>query len=357
MNLDPIAPLMLIFFAALALGLTGFLRSRIPGALSLIVLAFCLALWSAAYVIEMRYPFPGSARAGIAIVYLCMTVAASAQFIFCLTYTRRTLWVSRPATLLLAVMPVLSQLLFWLKPAHAFFFSGPSAQLLSPLPLVGTWARLNALYIYTLVGASVLILLETFSRKPRSLFLNSWPIPFLGAALPLLVEMLNGIGLRTAVAIDPSLFSFTLAGIGFTYGLFNRRLIESVPVTRERVVEAMDDGWVVLNADRMIVDTNPAAERMIGIPREKAYGQPLSAILGDLPNMGNIFEGARELEMKRSIKSQEGWRYLNIRLSGLADDHDGKFGHLIVWRDITERRLAEDARQRARDEMFVLLNA
>ncbi|MGE5250362.1 MAG: ATP-binding protein, partial [Bacteroidota bacterium] len=178
-----------------------------------------------------------------------------------------------------------------------------------------------------------------------------------GAALPLLVEMLNGIGLRTAVAIDPSLFSFTLAGIGFTYGLFNRRLIESVPVTRERVVEAMDDGWVVLNADRMIVDTNPAAERMIGIPREKAYGQPLSAILGDLPNMGNIFEGARELEMKRSIKSQEGWRYLNIRLSGLADDHNGKFGHLIVWRDITERRLAEDARQRARDEMFVLLNA
>jgi signal transduction histidine kinase len=93
------------------------------------------------------------------------------------------------------------------------------------------------------------------------------------------------------------------------------------------------------------------------LSRAKVYGRPISSILSDFPNPGTVLDGIQELEMKRSVKSQEGWRYLNIRISSLADRHKQQFGRLIVWRDITERRLAEDSRQRARDEMFVLLNA
>jgi PAS domain S-box-containing protein len=119
----------------------------------------------------------------------------------------------------------------------------------------------------------------------------------------------------------------------------------------------MNDGWMVLNADEVIVDINPAAERMIGLPREKVFGQPLHSVLVDLPSLAPGAEGVQELEMKRSFRSQEGWRFLNIRISSLSDARKRQFGHLMVWRDITERRMTEDARQRARDEMFVLLNA
>jgi len=123
------------------------------------------------------------------------------------------------------------------------------------------------------------------------------------------------------------------------------------------VVEGMDDGWIVLDMNNIIVDINPAAERIIGQSRDTAYGQPIFNVLGDFPNLGQTFGGNREYEMKRSVKSQEGWRYLNIRISSLADREKKQFGRLIFWRDITDRKLAEDARQRARDEMFVLLNA
>jgi signal transduction histidine kinase len=76
-----------------------------------------------------------------------------------------------------------------------------------------------------------------------------------------------------------------------------------------------------------------------------------------LPGLGKSFDDIQELEMKRSIRFQEKWRYFNIRISVLKDHGGLPFGRLILWSDITERRLAEDARQRARDEMFVLLNA
>ncbi|HEY6074218.1 MAG TPA: ATP-binding protein, partial [Anaerolineales bacterium] len=170
-------------------------------------------------------------------------------------------------------------------------------------------------------------------------------------------EMLNVVGLRSVVPVDPSIFSFSLAGIGLAYGLFKQSLIESLPATREAVVEGMNDGWMVVNAKGIIVDLNPAAERVIGLPREKAHGQPLHSVLPDLPTLTPGADGVQELEMKRSFRSHEGWRFLNIRVSSLADARKEQFGHLIVWRDITERRMAEEARQRARDEMFVLINA
>lgn len=357
MNLVPFVFFLVLMTIAAAVGIIAIFRRRSPGAVGLVVLSAALLVWSAAYLIHLRYPSSGSERLGVALVYLSMTVAASAYFAFSLSYTNRSAWISPLATLLLAFMPVLTQVLYWLRPAADFFFADAGPHPASTLPLVGLWARVDAVYVYTLVGSGLLILVGAFSRKPRSLFFSSWPIPILFSALLFVVEMLNVVGLRSIVPIDPSLFSFSLAGIGFAYGLFKQSLIESLPASREAVVEGMNDGWMVVNAGEVIVDLNPATERMIGLPREKVYGQKLHSVLPDLPRLTPGSEGVQELEMKRSFRSHEGWRFLNIRISTLADEKRQQFGHLIVWRDITERRMAEDARQRARDEMFVLLNA
>jgi hypothetical protein len=48
---------------------------------------------------------------------------------------------------------------------------------------------------------------------------------------------------------------------------------------------------------------------------------------------------------------------LNIFVAPLLDEDKKQFGKLITWKDITERRLADDARQQARDEMFILLHS
>ena len=49
----------------------------------------------------------------------------------------------------------------------------------------------------------------------------------------------------------------------------------------------MDEGWIVLNLQNVVVDANPAAELIIGMSREKAYGQPLTSILSDLSGLGH----------------------------------------------------------------------
>jgi PAS domain S-box-containing protein len=127
--------------------------------------------------------------------------------------------------------------------------------------------------------------------------------------------------------------------------------------TRDMVVEGMDDGWMVIDHKDMVVDLNSSMEKLIGMSREKILGQPVDSILSEWPKLSKSPDGVREMEMRRSTRSQNEWRYLNIRITQLTDKNNDKFGHLIVWRDITSRKLADDARQHARDELFVLLNA
>jgi PAS domain S-box-containing protein len=138
---------------------------------------------------------------------------------------------------------------------------------------------------------------------------------------------------------------------------YKKRTVRNGSITRDAVVEGMDDGWMVVNNQNMIVDLNRATEEMIGLPREKIHGQPINTILSDWSNIFKTPESIKELDMRRSVKSQNDWRYLNIRISKLSDSDNVNFGHLIVWRDITKRKMVDDARQQARDELFVLLNA
>lgn len=341
---------------SLGIGLVTLRKSKRPGITGVIALSFFTAIWSLCYLLYAIFTLQSQNLFLTAAIYFCSTNAASALLVFTLSFTSRQRQSKGLPLVLLGAMPVLTQVFFWIGPWHTIFFAGQNTQTADLVLTTGLWAKVNTIYIYSLVGISVWLLFDAVLRKPASLFTRAGAI-LAGVALPLLAQILNYLNINLFSGMELSLFAFTLAGLGFAYGLLNQQLPEVTPIDREAVVEGTGDGWMVLNTQNIIVDINPAAERMIGLSREKVYGQPITSVLSDLPNLGKTFDGSQELEMKRSIKSQDGWKYLNIRISSLVDRDQQPFGRLAVWRDITERKLTEDARQRARDEMFVLINA
>jgi len=339
---------------AFTIAVISYRRTKVPGAISLIVFSAFLAIWSSSFLVFALFSSLLIDRICTSVIYLSSAIVGSALFTFSLSYTNRSNWISRPLIGLLGIFPLLTQILFWVEPWRSIFFVS-SYQYGNHLTFTGPWDRVWSIYIFELVCAGTLLLIDDFIRRPRPLA-RYWVIIF-GCFAPFLVLLTRIMDLRIPFPLDLTLAAFTLTGLGFSYGLWNHDLITSVPLIPEVVVKYMDDGWIILDTQNIIVDINPAAERIIGLSREKAYGQPIASVFNDLPNLGKTFDDVQELEMKRSIRSQEKWRYLNIRISSLKDQHNQPFGRLIIWRDITERRLAEDARQRARDEMFVLLNA
>jgi PAS domain S-box-containing protein len=340
----------LILATAIIVAAIGLRRVRRPEGPSLVALAGSIGLWSIAHLLVLFEAQPASEALVLALSLLGITAAASAQLGFALMYTKRLAWKPGRLTAVLSIVPVLTQILLWVGPARRIFFAGQGN-------LTGIWPSLIAIYVYSLVGASVVLLTEVLRRKLRPLTAEQWILPAL-AGLPVLAQLTAMLGKPGMFIDELRLAAFALAAIGAAYSTLTDTTAGSTNISRQEVVEAMHEGWMVLDPHQTVMDINPTAERMVGIPREKIYGQPISSILGDISKLGNTYDGVQEVEMKRSYKTQGGnWRYLNIRISSLADTEKKPLGHLVTWHDITDRKLSEDARQRARDEMFVLLNA
>ncbi len=323
---------------------------------SLLLLAAFAGTWSLCDALYQGAAGSFSMQVIAAVVYLAAVLAASAQLTYVVSQINRENWMSRQSLWWLAVMPVLTQILFWIRPVHDALFGKGQPATTSQLFFGSTWGRITAVYVFLLIVAGASLLWNAVLERRRPLLApHGWMLP--GSLFPPVTATVEFAGFATLAGSELLPLGFTVAIVAYAYHLFRRRP-EAVPsIDRNAVVEGMEDGWMVLNDQNLVVDMNSAAERMTGLGRAKALGQPVTNMLGSLPNLAQTFDGSQELEMKRSIKSQDGWKYLNIRISPLTDQNGNAFGRLALWHDVTERKLTEDARQRARDEMLVLLNA
>lgn len=348
--------LLLDFGLSLTILIISLRRSKNPGAIYLAVLSLVVSVWTSSYLLyRLRWGL-FSPMLFTSINYLSSTVAATALLAFSLTYSNRSTSISRLTIFLFSIQPVLTQALFWVKPWREFFFLGQGLFTLNVRSGVGLWPEINAIYIYNFQLASILLLTDLFLKKPRALLLQSGSL-LAGAFPPLVFGLLSVMNLSSPENADYSIAGYSMAIVGLAVGLYRQRLVEVKPITHESVIQGMDDGWMVLDLNNNILDINPAAEKILGVSRHGLYGKPIRSVLPDWLDISVASEDLKELEMRRSIRSHDNWRYFNVRLSNLKDKNGEPFGQLIVWRDITERKLSEDARQRARDEMFILLNA
>lgn len=58
----------------------------------------------------------------------------------------------------------------------------------------------------------------------------------------------------------------SISGVIVAWGLFYYRLFDLAPVARATVIDGMDDGVIVLDAQQRLVDVNAAARQLVGEP-------------------------------------------------------------------------------------------
>ncbi|MFH2102132.1 MAG: histidine kinase N-terminal 7TM domain-containing protein [Chloroflexota bacterium] len=343
-----------ICIAALSL-LIAYRRRTVPGSASLICFSAALAILALAYSLFL-YNLPQFATLWLSITYLGMAGVAISLFTFVLEYTHRQNWI-RPRNLaLVAAIPLVTQILIWTNPRHEFIFSEQMVPgWLGITPQAGPWLWINAIYNNLLVLIAIYFLARVYFEQ-AGLFRVQVGLVLVGLSVPGLTGTVAVSALVAHPNPDVYIFSFTVTAIILLYAFFRGFLLEIVPISRAMVIESIRDGWVVLDNKNRIVDLNAAAESLIGLTRAKVFGRPAEEILRNWENVTRN-PSLKEQEFRGSVNLKDEWRYLNIRLSPFADKQGNNCGRVIVWRDITERRHADEARQRARDEMFVLLHA
>ncbi|HEU0053141.1 MAG TPA: EAL domain-containing protein, partial [Longimicrobium sp.] len=138
--------------------------------------------------------------------------------------------------------------------------------------------------------------------------------------------------------------------------IFRFRFLDVLPVAREKVVDEMDDGVVVLDVEGRVVDLNPAARRILGVREAALEGRPGPEVLGawrslaSADSFGDRRGGDARRGDRRQVQTGEGEerRIYDVRVSPLANRAGAEQGRVVVLRDVTERaRMEEELRRSA----------
>ena len=333
-------------------------QRKVRAAASLVVFSIGLITWACAYGILLYatvYHPQSDGRFWLALITLSATVTATALLTFIIAYTNHEEWLSKWGILLLCLEPLATQILLWTDRWQAYFSTTYRLTSAGFVLNSSPWYWINASYLDGLMILALILLTQTFLNKPRQYILQSLTI-IIGVFIPILAKIVSLAVFIFILNLELPLASFIITGGLLLYSIQRYKLMDIAPIARAMVVESMREGWMVLDLKNRIVDLNPAAETLLGVTREETFGKPAEDFLQNWLKLERE-PSVREQELKASVNVNGELRYLSVRILPLIHPPDHKVGRVVLWRDLTERRRVDNARQLARDEMFVLLHS
>ena len=322
---------------ATAIAAIAWYRRQFPGVRWLALLMSAVAIWAAGAMCELAATSLPVKIAWSKLEYLGTLSTPVLFLLLALDYNRIQL--SRRWLAALFALPLLCLLLAASNEMHQLIWTGyrpsPSGYNLliyehGPAFWIGV-----AGYSYLMMLIGSLMLIRALHYYP-AYFRGQSIVLMISACAPWLGNILYLSGAMPLQGLDPTPHSFTVTGLIFALDLLYLRLLYLVPVARARSFEAMGDGVMVVDDKMRILDLNPAAARLLGQSSRLLLGQPLPA---DWPHAQILPCQQQQLE----LSLQDGSRILDLRVYPITQQTQPHSSRMLVLRDITERRQAEEA--------------
>ncbi len=354
-----IYPLLLVFAAVIsvAIGIFAWQRRSIRGAPALVLLASAVAIWATGYAFELSSVQYETQIFWAKFQYLGIVTVAVAWLNFGLQYTGRERWLNPWTMPPLVIIPLVILALVWTNESHGLIWydivinEHHQPPILDYMHGSAFWICIAFSYVCLVIGT--ILLVQTFLRSPR-LYRDQMRMLLVGVFPPWIGNAMYITGLTPWPLLDLTPFGFALSCVCMAWGIFRFRLLDVIPVARDQVIESMSDGVIVLDKHDRIVDINPAARQAIDQPHNDLIGQKAHEVFAAWPDLIERYAPMHAMNDECSIGEGQDQRHFDLRISSLYDRRQRRKGRLIVWRDITERKRAEEALRLQNEELSSL---
>jgi PAS domain S-box-containing protein len=207
----------------------------------------------------------------------------------------------------------------------------------------------HVLVSYLLILAATLLIVRSLLRSPP-LYRRQAVALLAGVLLPWVASIAYVAERSPLPHVDPTPVAFAFTGLAFWVAITRFQMLDIIPAARDAVLEYMADAVVVLDAERRVVDANPAALRLIGRPATAVTGRFLSELLPDQEPLIARFRELSEAATEITVDRGGGPQHYDMRLSPVRDRRGRVTGLVIVLRDIGAQRRAAAELQRAKEE-------
>jgi PAS domain S-box-containing protein len=243
----------------------------------------------------------------------------------------------------LAIVPALTSLIAVTTRWHGLFWVNPEwlqAGAFSDFNVeFGPWYWVHVGYSYLLILAGTMLVFGTLRRR-QGLHRRQAVALIISVLAPWLGNILYFSGFNPIPYLDLTPFAFTVTVLFLTWAILGFRLVELAPIARDLIVDEMKDGMVVIDAQGLVVDVNPAAAQMVGISASRAIGKSVAGMFAAWPELVDRYRSVTDA--REEIPVEDG-RWFELQISPLYDRYQEFLGRVIILRDITARKEIENA--------------
>lgn len=297
-----------------------------------------MTLHAAGYAFELTAPALETGLAWIRVEYLGIAVIAPLVLGMILSNAGYGHLLTRRALAGLFVVPVVTLVLVFLM--HPLYYTTTAFDTTGPFPLVvfdvGPWYIVHSLNLLLSVLVGIGVLLVALQRATHVLIRRQILMMLLGSIFPV-VAFIVYLVVPMNPKIDVIPFFYPLTAIFFTIGMARFQLFGLGPVGYATVVERVPIGVLVLNNRGQVIDANPAARDLLG-EEVTAIGTTLDRVATRLPALPALVAAADGTE----TEVPDGDNHLVVSAVALADRPDRVGGSVVLVRDVSARRQAEE---------------
>jgi len=256
-----------------------------------------------------------------------------------LIYSGRRRWLKLPwPGALLWVIPAITIVLVATGGRHHLIWERFESVAGAPrvLETYGSWFWVHVAYGYTAVVAGTLLLGFRFADSP--LYRRSSVAIILAPGIVFVANVVH-VTARTWLPLDPTPTALVLSFAMIAVTLRRDQFLSLLPLARGVTVETLHEGVVVIGSEDRVVDVNPAARALLG---RLELGSPLAAAL---PSGTSLHPGpAREVRLPSG-------RRIDVTITSVSADEGAAEGRVVLLRDVTDERDAQDRLLKAHEEL------
>jgi len=348
--------LLTLFSGLVAALLAVLIWQRRPGqgVVPFVLLMSALVWWSLSNVGELLTATELAKNIFVNLAYIGITLVPAFWLAFTLEYTGRGDLLTKRNVLLLAIHPAIVNILTWTNPLHYFFWTARNVMMDGDITYVdsvyGTGFWLHAGYSYLLILAGTILMLQSLIKSP-GLYRGQIATILIGIFAPWIsnaVYLSGNSPLPPWVDITP--FAFAVMGAAMGWSMYRFRLMDIVPVARDKVFEGMSDVVMVLDSKYRLVDVNSAALKILEMPEDKVIGQPITDVIELNKHLLKQYWDVEETQAEIDVKVDDGRTLtFEMQISALRNRSGELTGRIVMLHDITALKQTNRELQAARE--------
>lgn len=309
-------------------------------------------IWAIASLMRLSVTTIPQERFWYTVRFVGPAVGSVGYFLFTAAYTTRMRWF-RPWRLLGSLLvPLITLVLVSTNSAHQLVWASVSPAATGPFVMTvmpGPWFIVHAIYSYVLILVGTAWLgHRLWEFRERTFYRGQIATVLLAVVVVLAANLSSNLGVT---AVDWTPVAGAVATVLFVGAASEYRLFDLSPLAREIVVENMDSGMLVTDADAEIVDANSRAAMILDAEVSDLIGAALDTVFMTSNEAIEELLNASEPTETIRVDHEDAVRYYDISVSPITGPSNAYLGRVIIFSDVTAR-VGQRSRLRTQKEQL-----